>query len=279
MRRPGTVVVLCVLLLAPVGSARAEWTIDADGSFVWEDNLTRATRKADRESGVGFAPALTLGYYSQLADALRLETAAELKGTWYPEFDGLSHAAPAVIAGLRWKLGLGALAPWVRAFGTAGVLDYGDSVRDGVVLDAGLQAGKRLAERWTVQGGYTFESVDARNDVFNAESHTVSVKSTVEITQALELALDYAVRWGDLVIHRAVVPGAPGGAHARRVDTFDRPLVAARIDATTHLFSAALSYALTPAAAVSVGYEYHRSFGPVFEYPNNLVRASFTMSF
>lgn len=279
MRGVPTIAVLAVLLLAPAGRVHAEWTIDADASSVWEANLTRAARRADRESGVGFTPTLTLGYYSQLADALRLETAAELKGTWYPEFDGLSHVAPTAIAGLRWKFGLGALAPWVRGFGTAGVLDYGDDVRDAVVLDGGVQVGKRLTGTIAVQGGYTFESVDAGNGVFNADSHTLAVRGTVEMTPALELALGYGVRWGDLVIHRAVVPGAPRTPHARRVDTFDTPLVAARIEGTTHLVSAALSYAITSAVAVSAGYEYHHSSGPVFEYPNHLVRAAFTVGF
>ena len=89
----------------------------------------------------------------------------------------------------------------------------------------------------------------------------------------------YAVRWGDLVIHKAPVPGAPPTPHSRLVETFDTPLVAARIDATTHLLSAALSYALTSHAALNAGYEYQLSVGPRYDYPNNVVRASFDYSF
>jgi hypothetical protein len=271
--------VLCTLLLSHVAAARAEWIVDIEGGIVYEDNLTRATRVADRRSDVAFVPALTVGHYFQLTDAMSLQATADFKGSLYPEFENLSNLSSTITLGVRYKLGLGAFAPWLRVFATGGALDYGDDVRDGFLADLGIQAGKRLSERIDVQGGYTYESIDAHNGVFNGDSHTVSLRGNVGLTGAIQLTLGYAVRWGDLVIHRAPAPGAPPTPHARLVRTFDTPLVAARIDATTHLFSAGLGYALTPHAVLNVGYEYQISFGPLFDYPNNLVRASLGYSF
>jgi hypothetical protein len=271
------VTVLCALLLAPGGVARAEWIVEAEGGVVWEDNLTRAARERDRRGGIALAPALTVGRYEQLTDWLSLQVTADLKGSVYPEFDGLSHFAPAATLGLRGKLGLGAYAPWARVFLTGGALDYGDEARDATLLETGVQAGKRLTERVAVHGGYAYESIDAGNDVFSGDAHTLSVRGTIGLTGALELGLGYAVRWGDLVVHRA--PGGARPAHSRLVDTFDTELLALRIDATTHLFSVAVDYAVTPQASLSVGYEHSISFGPAFDYPNHAVRASFGWSF
>ena len=271
--------VLVCALLAYAATAEAEWVLDTEGGLVYEDNLTRATREADRRSGIAVAPALSGGHYLQLTDAISLQATADFKGSLYPELERLSHLTSTVTLGVRGKLGLGTFAPWLRVFAGGGALVSGDEVRDSLLVDTGIQAGKRLSERISVQGGYTYESADARNNVFNGSSHTLSLTGTAELTAALQLTVGYATRWGDLVIHRAPVPGAPRAPHERLVDTFDTPLVAARIDATTHLFSVTVSYALGPHAALNAGYEYQISFGPFFEYPNNVVRASLGLSF
>jgi len=279
MRRLGAVAVVCIVLNLPGAVASAEWVIDAEGDVVWEDNLSRAAREADRRSGFALAPSVSVGQHLQLLDSLRLDATASLRATVYPEYERLTHVAPTLTVGLRQKFGLGALAPWVRVFMAGGFLDCGDDVRDGALFETGLRAGKRLTERFGVEAGYAYESVDAGNDVFNSTAHTVSLEGAVDLTPALELSVRYAVRWGDLVVHRAPVAGAPRAPHTRLVDTFDTPFVASRIDATTHMFGLALSYGLTSNMAVGAGYEYQVSFGPIFDYPNHVVRTSFTLSF
>lgn len=267
------------LVLALAAAAHAEWIVDASEDIVYEDNLSRATRRADRRSGVALSPALSLGHYFQLADATSVLATADFKGSLYPRFERLSNLTSTLTLGVRQKFGLGASAPWLRVFATGGVLDYGDNLRDSVVVDAGVQVGKRLSERFDVQGGYTYEMLDARSRVFDQDSHTLSLKGGAALTSALQLTLGYAVRRGDLVVHRTPAPGAAQTSHTRVVNTFDTPLEAVRIDATTHIVSAAVSYALTPRAALTAGYEYQLSIGPIFNYPNHLVRGGFAYSF
>ena len=270
--------VLSVLFLVHA-AAHAEWIVDAGGDIVHEDNLTRATRGADRRSDVALSPVLSIGHYVQLSGATSLLASADFRGSLYPRFERLSNVSSALTLGVRQKFGLGASAPWLRVFATGGALDYGDNLRDSVLADAGVQAGKRLSERFDVQGGYTYERLDARSRVFDQESHTLALRGGAALTGALQLTLGYAVRWGDLVVHRTPAPGAARTSHTRVVNTFDTPLEAVRIDATTHIFSATASYALTPRAALTAGYEHQRSIGPVFDYPNNLVRGGFAYSF
>jgi hypothetical protein len=271
--------ILWGLVLVPVAEAHAEWILDAGGGIVYESNLPRAAREADREGDVAFVPALSIGHSFQLTDATSLLATADFKAAIYSRFEGLTNLSSTITLGVRHKVGLGALAPWLRVFVTGGALDYGDDVRDSAVVDVGVQAGKRLSERVDLRIGYTYERLEAHDRVFDGDFHTVSLRGIVGLTGALHLTMGYAIRWGDLVVHRAPVAGEPPTRSSRIVDTFDTPLVANRIDATTHLVSAALGYALTSHAALNAGYEYQISIGPRFDYPNHVVRASFDYSF
>ena len=95
----------------------------------------------------------------------------------------------------------------------------------------------------------------------------------------LKIYLGYAARWGDLVVHRTPGPGDWAAPDARIANTFNRPMTAVRIDATTHFASVALGWALTPHTSLNAGYEYQISIGPQFDYPNHVVRASFDYNF
>jgi opacity protein-like surface antigen len=274
LRRRALVLVVGSLLAVSVSRAEAEWLADVEGGAVYEDNLSRAARASDRESDVALVASLAIGHYFQLTDATSLAVTADLGGGIYSEFDQLNNAVAGLRARLRHKFGLGAYAPWVRLVGFGGVQDYRDDVRDAALVVVEVQAGKRLHERVDVQIGYAFDASNAEGPVFDLEGSTVSAKAWVAITPDLELTLGYAARWGGVVVHRTPVPGAPIAGTARVVETFDRPTVATRIDATTHRASVGLSYAVTPHVAANLGYEYQMSVGPRLTYPNNVLRAS-----
>jgi hypothetical protein len=270
---------VCAFLIVPAAAAHAEWVVDAAGDVVYEDNLTRATREGDRLGGVALSPALSIGHAFQPAAGTSVLAAADFKGSFYPRFERLSNVAATLAVAVRQKFGLGATAPWVRAFAGGGALDAGDSVRDSALASAGAAVGTRLSDRFELQAGYTYERRQARSRVFDQDSHTVSVSGGAVVTDALHLTVGYAVRRGDLVVHRTPVAGAERTSHTRVVDTFDRPLEAVRIEATTHIVSVSAAYALSPRAALTAGYEYQLSIGPVFDYPNHLGRAGFAYSF
>jgi hypothetical protein len=272
------VAIPCALLLVAT-EAHAEWILDGGVGLVYESNLPRAAREADRESDVALVPVLTAGHYFQLTDAMGLTATAEIKPTFYPRFEGLTNLSATGTVAIRHKLGLGALAPWIRVFAGGGALDYGDDDRDSAIVNVGLQAGKRFSERIDLRLGYTYERLDANDTLFNGESHTVSLSGVLGLTGDLHLTVGYGFRWGDLVVHKTPVPTEPQTSRSRIVDTFDTPLTATRIDADTHLVSVTLGWAVTPHTSLGLGYEYQISIGPQFDYPNHVVRASFTYSF
>ena len=279
MRLFARAAIVWVLLLVPAAEVHAEWVLGAEGAVVYESNLSRATREVDRESDVAFVPSFSFGYYWQLTDATGLLATFDFRASIYSEFAGLTNFSPTLNLGVRHKFGLGGLAPWLRVFASGGAIDYDDDVRDTAIVDVGAEVGKRFSERVDLRFGYTYERLDANDRVFDGDSHTLSLRSTVGLTSDLYLTLGYSVRWGDLVVHRTPGPGDWSLRNARIVNTFDRPMTATRIDATTHFVSIALGWALTQHTSLNAGYEYQISIGPQFDYPNHVVRASFNYNF
>jgi hypothetical protein len=259
--------------------AGAEWVADLNAGTVYEDNLSATARTADRRSDVALASTLAAGYYFRLTGATSVQATADARGSLYAEFDRLSHASLGATLGLGHKFGLGPLAPRARLVASGGYVDYRDDVRDTALVTAGGQVGKRIHERVDLEVGYLYERREARDPVFDQDAHTLSLLGSLAVTEALQLTLGYALRLGDLVVHAVPGSGVPPAGPSRLVNTFDTPLVATRIDATAHIFSVLLSYALTAHVAANAGYEYQIAFGPRLNYPNNVVRVSLSYSY
>jgi len=258
--------------------ARAEWLADAQGGLLYEDNLNRAARERDQKSDLALAPRLSVGPRFQLTDSTSLGLTADLRGSAYTEFTRFDNFAAGLTLGVREKLGLGLLAPWVRVFGSAAWLRYDDDVWDSSLLSAGLELGQRLHERLDLQVGYLYEARAANNAAIDSTGHTVSVRGSVLLAPATELTLGYATRWGDLTVTRRAA-GPPPPRPSTVIETFDTRMFAFRIDATTYIASVALSQSLTRHWSLHVGYDYQFSQGPRLTYPNNVFRASFDYSF
>jgi hypothetical protein len=272
-RRVGLFLVSLLVALTPPSRAAAEWILDVLGGAEYDDNVNRAAQDADQESDVALLGLASTGYYLQLTDSASLSATADLRGTLYARFDQLSSLAPGVGARARYKFGLGRRAPWVQAFGTAAYQAYREEIRSGLVATAGARAGTRLHDRLELVAGYTFDVTDARNSVFSVSGNTASARGTVALTSALDVSVEYAVRWGDVVVTRSLADPTPPPSPSVVVDTFDTPMLASRIDATTHAVSVDLSYALTRHLAAMIGFTHRLAQGPKLDYPDNAVRA------
>ncbi|PYM07978.1 MAG: hypothetical protein DMD82_04175 [Candidatus Rokuibacteriota bacterium] len=281
MRRPPRVVLAFVVAACvPCGAtaARAEWLADAEGGVVYEDNLNGAAKARDQKSDLAFVPRLSVGHHVQLTDSTSLRLTADLQGGVYTEFDRLDTVSSGLALGVRRKFGLGADAPWARVFGSAAYLNYNDGVLDSSLVSVGLELGKRLHQRFDLRAGYLYEVRDANTPVFDLTAHTAFANVSVALTEATELILGHATRWGNFTVHRRATTAEPPRP-VRVVETFDTPLFAFRIDATTYQASATISQALTRDAAISVGYDYQFTQGPRLTYTNNVFRGSFTYSY
>jgi hypothetical protein len=276
-RRLLPVFVVLAASLADPGPAPGEWFGDVDAGTVYEDNLSRAAKAADQESDLAFASTLSVGHVFALTGSTAARASLDIGGSAYTEFGKLNNLASGFTLSLRHKLGLGPFVPWMRVFASGAYLNYADDFLDSALWSGGLEVGKRVHERIDLKAGYLYEVRDANNGVYDQAGHTLSLQGSFLLTPATELTLGYWTRWGDFTVHRAL--GPPPARPVRVVDTFDRPLFAFRVDATTFAGSVKLSHALTDHASLSLAYEYEYAVGPRVDYPNNVVRAGLSLSY
>ena len=208
----------------------------------------------------------------------------DVGGNGYAEFHGLSNLTLGLTTAFRSKFGLGAAAPWLRLWGSGARLEYDDSVRDGWRYRLGAGVGKRFLERVDLRLDYTFEERIADHgrfvfrlpgDVFDTQSHTYAGRVDFFYSEALSLFAGYALRGGDVVSstrRNTAILNASSALTRDRV--FGPDFVAYKIDATVHVLSFALSFALGPRSSMNFSYERQIGLGNQgLDYFNNVFRA------
>jgi hypothetical protein len=270
--------------LAHPGVLHAGWIADAGVETFYESNVGLAQKARDIKSDVALASAASGGLAVSLGDRNLASLTADVSGTGYERLRGLSNVTLGGTAAFRSKFGLGADAPWARVSASVARLDYDYDLRDGWRYRIGAGVGKRLAARWDVRAEYTYERRFADEDqavvrtlpgdVYDQTSHTGAVRTDVTLTEALALTAGYSVRGGDVTstTHRdpAIFAASTALANDRALG---RDFFAYKIDATTHVLSAGISYAVGRSASVNLGYEH--SIGLAhhgLEYHDNVVR-------
>jgi hypothetical protein len=281
-----------VLLLGPAAPACAAWIFDADVGVVYEDNVTLAEMERDIKSDTALGTSISAGAWTVLGDLNTLSATADVSGNVYSRFSGLNSLALGGTVALRRKLGLGAEAPWVRMAGSAARLDYREDVRDGWRYRVGAGAGKRFGERWNVRADYVYERRMADHeiaipfaglpgDVFDQESHTFSLRGEFTYNEVLLIFATYALRLGDVASTTQRNPAIFAASTAVTPDpVFGPEAFAYKIDATVHILSFGLSFALGSHASLNVAYEHQIGLGHGgIDYRDNIVRASFLYSY
>ena len=289
---------ICILqfLFSFTQSARADWLLDTSITLQVNDNLPNASLDQDIKSDTAFDFGVSPGFYSQLSGYTSLTVTSDLGVTRQFDYQGLDLVAIGFTGALRHKFGLGQYAPWSRVAGSARYLEYDSGQRDGWLYSLSIEAGKLLAERFSVWGGYRFESRRADDiisipvlvtnfgiggDAFDTDSHNLDVNAAYQINNQLSLILGYAFRTGDITsttLRNREVFEASDAIAADPVFGPDR--FAYRIDADTSIFSVGLSLAFNNHMSLNVNYVYQDS--DAYEdltYSNNLVRFELLYSY
>jgi hypothetical protein len=279
---------LCLLL--PVRPAEAAWIADVEAGVVYEDNVNLADKARDTRSDTALGASLSAGRLAHVTDSSVVSLTGDVIGAGYTRFGGLSNLYLGVTAAFRTRFGLGATSPWVRVAGSAARLEYREDVRDGWRYRAVAGAGKRLGERWDVRVEYAFDHRTADDelavtrlpgDVFDQTSHTISARVDYLHSRALVLFAGYALRLGDVASTTPRNPEIFAVSSAVTPDpAFGPDAIAYKIDATTHVLSVGLSFALGEEASFNLGYERQIGLGDGgVDYHDNVFRASFLYSY
>jgi len=270
-----------LLSLAAARSSSGDWIRDFRVDVSYDDNVSRSNREADERQDVAFRALAHLGRFGQLSDDLRLTLTADFSGEAWERYQDFNNTTAAGTASLRYRFGLGALAPFVRVEGSAGYASFEQSLQDGARYRSAVTFGKRLTERLSLEASYYFDDIDSRVRVFDQEAHHFSLAGSFDLSETTQITAGYELRDGE-VISYAVPPRPDIVALAnalRHVDTFGGDYVAYNLDATTHTFSVGVSQAFTRFLALNLRYERQETSRAHLYYINNIFNASVHASF
>jgi hypothetical protein len=293
-----------ILLIGGMKFAYAEWIGNVSAQYEFNSNLSNAQPSSDINSDSAFRMNLSGGKYFQLTDSTGLNLTADLGGTNQIRFNGLNNISYGLSTSLRHKFGLGDAAPWISVVGSAAYHDFENAPRDGWRYNLSFSMGKRLTERFTLQLKYRYEEqiadriynipgltlqtfeedeppIPIYGDAFNLSAHNVSLTGIFTVTDTLTGFLAYTRREGGITSTIGYEPEILEYGDAVALDSaFGNNRYAYKVDASTNLVSAGLSWAMTGHASLNLGYDWMQTTGDYdLEYNNNLAHFSLIYSF
>ena len=270
-----------LLLLLTGGRTRGDWIRDFRGEVTYNDNLSNSERAADEKDDFSFAGHVAFGRFGELTNNLRLTVTADIDARAFARFEDFNSVTIGSSAALRYRFGLGAMAPFIRVEASGGYAAFNQSLQSGGRFRPGLTVGKRLTERFAIDASYFYEDIGGEIRVFDRFSHAFALSGSFDLTEKTRLSADYEFRTGE-VLSYAVPPRPDIVAFAndrRLVDTFGQPYVAYNFDAITNSLSLGVSQALTPWLSVNARYEWHYTTRSEISYINNVLRLSIHAAF
>jgi len=286
---------LCVAIgscLAGAPAAAADWGVDVSAGVAHDDNAPNALEAADRKTDTAATLNLSAGLHNEIMPGTGLGLSLIAESSTSPRYAGLSNLGLGARMQLREKFGLGAAVPWA-ALSIGGVhRDFHDDNRDGWQYDAGLSAGKRLDERWSVRAAARYDRYVADThqpqlvpgvsaDAYDVSGYSFGAGASFLVTEADTLSLNASWRDGSVtaVTHPDLEVLEYADAAVR--DTVFAPNgVAYRIQARTTTLSLNWNHVLSRGMALNFGYAYRRSNTDteIESYYSNLLNFSITYS-
>ena len=274
---------ILALFLAMAISARADWRVSAETGALFNSNLSNSDRDADEQSAWSWQNSVALGNGFQLGRDSRLNVALDLRSEIWERFDDFDRVGGGVTAGLRYRFGLGRQAPWISLENRLGYDWLQGSGRNNRNEALHLRGGVSLAPRVALEGGYAFEDLGAEDDFFDLQSHRGDVRVVVDLTSALQIALGYSFRDGDVIAY--AVPPRPdlvaAASERRPIDTFgsDPLYTAYRVRGQTHSVSVSAGYLINKYFSVQMSYQYSSTAHDPLRYDNHFVAAKVSFAY
>jgi hypothetical protein len=278
---PGRATSLAVFFCLIGFPVRGDWRFNAETGAFYDSNLSQSDRAADVQQDGAWKSALSATNGLQLSRDLRLEISGDLEGQVWTKYDGFDSITGGLSTGLRYRFGFGPSAPWILAQDRLAYSGFDESQRNGWQENVRVSGGLKVIDRISLEARYDYDHFAASGRFFDVAGHTGSIRVTMDVTQALQVALGYAYRDGD-VISYAQPPRPDLGAIAlieKPVLTFDGPYIGYRLEGSSHIFSAWASYALTRSVSCQVGYEFVNTWHSPLQYTSHLAQAKIAFAY
>ncbi|MEP7014546.1 MAG: hypothetical protein ABI925_03820 [Verrucomicrobiota bacterium] len=273
---------LAVFLLLALGAARADWRFDAETGAFYDSNLSNSDRERDVKDDWSWQTDLRAANGYQLTRDLRLNLSAALREQVWARFNAFDNIAPEANAGLRYRFGLGRLAPWVLVEDSLGYTSFHEDERSGLSNRFRVRGGAGITDWLSVEAAYTFDDFSAKEHFWDLSGHSGAIRLTFDPTSSLQVALGYSYRDGDVISH--AVPPRPDilalTSDRDPVTTFGSPAYTAyRLRGSTNSFSVSAGYTLNRYLSVQVDYEFRDTTHGPLEYVNHLMEAKVAFTY
>jgi hypothetical protein len=285
------------LAAAPAAAEWVDFIAEAELAFQYDSNLNRAGFGADEEWDLSWHPRLELGRVYQIGDATRLDVSAEVRGEIHHRFSSLDAVAGDGKLSLFHKFGLGP-APWVRVFYAGGYLGVQDLPRSGPRFVVGAEVGKRFSSRFDASLAYHYTNrsgvggppapvagpgpgpggpglmTNLPDDVFDQETHVVTLSGSFLLTEDLLLTAGFGYRRGDFDSNART--NLTGVVANEDVEAVARDQVFGgwvyRIVGNAYAPFASLNYGLSERFSLDLGYRFQYGEGDWLSYANHMAR-------
>ena len=278
LRRTG----LAVLLATALSAARADWHVDAETGTLYDSNLSNSDRASDEKDDWAWQSNLEVGNAFQLARDLRLSLAGDLRAQVWAQYYPFNNVAPGGTASLRYRFGLGRLAPWVLVEDRLAYAAFEENDRSGVENRFRVRGGFGITERLSVEAAYTFDHFAARDPFWDLSGNSGAIRLTFDATSSLQLAFGYLYRNGEVISY--ALPPRPDivalSSARQPVYVFGiPPYTAYRLRGSTNAFSASAGYTISKYISLQVNYEFRGTTDGPLRYINHLVEAKIAFSY
>lgn len=278
VRRTG----LAVLLAMALSAARADWRVDAETGALYDSNLSNSDRASDVKDDWAWQSNLRVGNAFQLARDLRLNLGVDLRAQVWTRFYAFDNLAPGGSASLRYRFGLGRLAPWVSVEDRLAYAFFKEDDRSGIDNSLGIRGGFGITERLAVEAAYTFDDYVAKDPFWNLNGNSGAIRLTFDATSSLQVAVGYLYRNGEVISY--ALPPRPDifalSSARESVNSFGSPpYTAYRLRGSTNAVSASAGYTISKYISLQVSYEFRRTTDGPLNYVNHLVEAKIAFAY
>lgn len=282
MKRVGSALLGLVFITA-TPLAYADWRFGAETGALYESNLSNSDRESDMQSDWAWESAARASNGLQLSRDLRVDFGTDIRGLVWSQYDAFDRIGAGISANLRYRFGLGRLAPWVLLDERIGYDQFQQNAQSRWDETAALRGGIFLNERVALEAGYTFENLASPGDFFDRQGNRLDAGMIFDLTSSLQIRIGYSYRNGGVISY--AVPPRPDIFRIATVRVGDTafgtyPLYNAyRFNADTHAASVRIGYTLTKYLSAQVGYEYSVTSHDSLSYENHSFEAKIAFAY
>ncbi len=273
---------LAVLLAMVASAARADWRVDAETGALYDSNLSNSDRASDAKDDWAWESNLGVGNAFQLTRDLRLNLGVDLREQVWARFEAFNNLAPGGSASLRYRFGLGRMAPWVLIEDSLAYDFFKEDDRSGVENGFKIRGGFGITERLSVEAVYIFDDYAAKDPFWDLSGNSGAIRLAFDVTSSLQVAVGYLYRNGEVISY--ALPPRPDvfalSSARESVNSFGSPpYTAYRLRGVTNAFSASVGYTLSKYISLQVNYEFRNTTHGPLDYVNHLVEAKIAFAY